>query len=161
MSPQVPAMLLVGLAEPVGRLLRAAGLLGSDLDSQLRLLRPGTSPTEFVERQLLLGVGAALGLATLALIASQSAVTAIALGLLAGGLGFAWPSLYVTEHGHARTIGHLPGWKHLYRRPGRVPGAGQRRCWQYARHCHSPAPQRRAADLRSVRFPQQRVRPDG
>jgi tight adherence protein C len=94
--------LLEDLADPVGRLLRAGGLLGSDLDGQLRLLRPGTTPTEFVARQLLLGAGAAVAMVTLALVAGQSAATAITLGLVAGGLGFLWPRARLVREGHQR-----------------------------------------------------------
>jgi tight adherence protein C len=94
--------LLEDLAEPVGRLLRASGLLGSELDEQLRLLRPGTSPTEFVARQLLLSIGAGLGAITLALVAGQSAVTAITLGLVAGCLGFVWPRTWLVSSARAR-----------------------------------------------------------
>ena len=88
--------LLEDLAEPV------RGLLGSDLDGQLRLLRPGTSPTEFVARQLLLGAGTTLGLGTLALVAGQSAATAVALGLVGGGLGFVWPRMRLVGEARAR-----------------------------------------------------------
>jgi tight adherence protein C len=94
--------LLEDLAEPVGRLLRSAGLVGSDLDGQLRLLRPGTTPSEFVERQLLLGAGAALGVATLAVSAGQSAGTVVALGLVAGGVGFVWPRTRLVGDERAR-----------------------------------------------------------
>jgi tight adherence protein C len=94
--------LLEDLAEPVGRLLRAGGLLGSDLDSQLRLLQPGTSPNEFVARQLLFGVAGALGAATLTLAAGQPAGTAITLGLAAGGFGFVWPRTRLAGEGRAR-----------------------------------------------------------
>jgi tight adherence protein C len=94
--------LLEDLAEPVGRLLRASGLLGSALDDQLRLLRPGTSPTEFVARQLLLAAGAGLAMITLALGAGQSAATAIVLGLVAACLGFLWPRTRLVSEGRAR-----------------------------------------------------------
>ena len=78
--------------------MRASG----DLDGQLRLLRPGTSPTEFVAWQLVLGAMATLGMITLALAAGQQAVTAITLGLVAGGVGFVWPRVRLVSDGRAR-----------------------------------------------------------
>jgi tight adherence protein C len=79
------------LAEPIGQLSRGSGLLGGNLEVQLRLLRPGTSVADFVAQQLLLATGAGFGLVTLLLASGQPVSTAVAIGLASSAIAFVLP----------------------------------------------------------------------
>src|SRR5919201_731814 len=93
MTPELLGALLEDLAGPARRLMGGAGALGSALERDLRLLRPGTDPARFVAEQLLVGGLTTTTILGILLASGQLTPPGLLLAGMLGLLGFLWPYL--------------------------------------------------------------------
>jgi tight adherence protein C len=94
--------LLEDLAGPLRRVLGGHGAYGSELDRELRILRPGADPRWFVGQQLLIGGGAGLAALAFFLAIGAFAGVGLLLSVLAGVAGFIAPRLWLQAQSRQR-----------------------------------------------------------
>ena len=103
--------LLEDLAGPLRHALGREGAYGTELERQLRLLRPGADPRWFVAQQLLIGGGAGLAVLAFLLAIGELGGVGLLVSALGGVAGFMAPRLWLgaqSRQRRDRIVAELP-----------------------------------------------------